>query len=63
MPFLNQNFCYYQGPMFHTVPLSDRLSKDDAKFVDVIHSGGLWIGTDEPVSLQENTPPTFWQII
>ena len=35
--------------MFHTVPLSDRLSKDDAKFVDVIHCAGLWVGMDEKV--------------
>ena len=39
------------GPMFHTVPLSDRLSKDDAKFVDVIHCAGLWVGMDEKVYL------------
>jgi len=37
------------GPMFHTVPLSDRLSKDDAIFVDVIHCAGLWVGMDEKV--------------
>ena len=37
------------GPMFHTVPLSDRLSQDDAKFVDAIHCAGLWVGMDEKV--------------
>ena len=37
------------GPLFHTVPPSERLHKMDAKFVDVVHAAGLWIGTDEPV--------------
>lgn len=37
------------GPLFHTVAASDRLSKEDAAFVDVIHTAGLWIGTDEVV--------------
>ena len=39
------------GFLFHTVPPSERLSTEDAKFVDVIHSAGLWIGTDEVVSV------------
>ena len=39
----------FLGPMFHTIPLSDRLSKDDAKFVDIIHCAGLWVGMDEKV--------------
>ena len=37
--------------MFHTVPKSEKLSTEDAKFVDVIHSAGLWIGTDEVVGI------------
>ena len=37
------------GFLFHTVPLSEKLSTEDAKFVDVIHSAGLWIGMDEAV--------------
>ena len=37
------------GPMFHTVPLTDRLDKEDAKFVDIIHCAGLWVGMDEKV--------------
>jgi len=37
------------GFLFHTVPKSEKLSTEDAKFVDVIHSAGLWIGTDEVV--------------
>lgn len=39
----------FAGFLFHTVPDSERLSKGDAAFVDVIHSAGLWIGTDEVV--------------
>lgn len=35
--------------MFHTVSDDDRLSKKSAKFVDVIHTAGLWKGMDEPV--------------
>ena len=41
---------YILGFLFHTVPPSEKLSTEDAKFVDVIHSAGLWIGTDEVVS-------------
>lgn len=37
------------GFLFHTVPASEKLSIEDAKFVDVIHSAGLWIGMDEAV--------------
>ena len=38
------------GFLFHNVPHSERLDPSDAQFVDVIHSAGLWIGMDEPVS-------------
>ena len=38
------------GFLFHNVPHSERLDPSDAHFVDVIHSAGLWIGMDEPVS-------------
>ena len=37
------------GPLFHTVPPNERLDKSDADFVDVVHTAGLWIGTDETV--------------
>ena len=37
------------GFLFHTNPADEKLSPDDARFVDVIHSAGLWIGTDEQV--------------
>lgn len=37
------------APLFHNVSDSDRLSKSSARFVDVIHAAGLWIGVDEPV--------------
>ena len=36
--------------MFHTLPDDEKLSKESAKFVDVIHAAGLWIGTDEVVT-------------
>ena len=42
------------GFLFHTVPKSEKLSTEDAKFVDVIHSAGLWIGTDEVVGIKNN---------
>lgn len=35
------------GFLFHTVPASERLDRTDAQFVDVLHSAGLWIGSDE----------------
>ena len=38
------------GFMFHTVTDTERLSKLSAKFVDVIHTAGLWKGMDEPVA-------------
>ena len=41
----------FVGFLFHTVPKSEKLSTEDAKFVDVIHSAGLWIGTDEVVCI------------
>ena len=37
------------GFLFHEKPPEGKLSPDDAKFVDVIHTAGLWIGTDEQV--------------
>ena len=37
------------GFLFHNVPPTERLDPSDAKFVDVIHSAGLWIGMDEVV--------------
>ena len=40
----------FLGFLYHTAPADEKLTPDDAQFVDVIHSGGLWIGTDEPVS-------------
>ena len=40
------------GFLFHNVPHSERLDPSDAHFVDVIHSAGLWIGMDEPVSIK-----------
>ena len=40
----------YLGFLYHTAPNDEKLTPDDAKFVDVIHSAGLWIGSDEPVS-------------
>ena len=38
------------GFLFHTVPPSERLDRSDAAFVDVLHTAGLWIGSDEVVS-------------
>ncbi len=37
--------------MFHTVSDSERLSPDDAEFVDTVHTAGLWVGMDERVSM------------
>ena len=45
---------YFLGFLYHTAPADEKLTPDDAQFVDVIHSGGLWIGTDEPVSKHIN---------
>ena len=42
------------GFLFHNVPHSERLDPSDAHFVDVIHSAGLWIGMDEPVSKKKD---------
>ena len=41
---------FLEGFLYHTAPKEDKLSPDDAKFVDVIHSAGLWLGTDETVT-------------
>ena len=35
------------GPLFHSVPPSDRLDKSAAKFVDIIHTAGKWVGNSE----------------
>jgi len=35
------------GPLFHAVPASDRLDPSDAKFVDVIHTAGKWVGNSD----------------
>ena len=40
------------GFLFHTAPPDEKLTRDDAIFVDVIHTAGLWLGTDEPVSMK-----------
>merc|ERR1711915_571050 len=32
------------GPLFHSVSPEDRLDTSDAKFVDVIHAAGYWVG-------------------
>merc|ERR1719422_2578849 len=34
------------GFMFHTVPPEERIDASDAEIVDVIHTAGLWVGTD-----------------
>ena len=51
-------FCSILGFLFHEVPDDEKLSRDDAGFVDVIHSAGLWIGTDAqvmPLSVTNNS--------
>ena len=35
------------GPLFHVVSASGRLEKSDAKFVDIIHTAGRWVGNDD----------------
>jgi len=35
------------GPLFHSVPPSDRLDRSAAKFVDIIHTAGKWVGNSE----------------
>merc|ERR1711962_610782 len=35
------------GPLFHSVPPRDRLDKSAAKFVDIIHTAGKWVGNSE----------------
>ena len=40
---------FFEGFLFHTAPENEKLSPEDAEFVDVIHAAGLWIGTDERV--------------
>ena len=41
---------YFLGFMFHTVPPEERIDASDAEIVDVIHTAGLWVGTDGVVS-------------
>ena len=41
---------YLTGFMFHTVPPEERIDASDAEIVDVIHTAGLWVGTDGVVS-------------
>ena len=43
------NIFFLVGFLSHTAPPEEKLSPDDAQFVDVIHSAGLWMGTDEKV--------------
>jgi len=33
------------GPLFNSVTDMDRLDKSDAKFVDIIHTAGYWVGS------------------
>ncbi len=35
--------------MYQTVVGSEKLIPEDAEFVDVIHTAGLWIGMDRKV--------------
>merc|ERR1712018_178475 len=35
------------GPLFHSVHESERLSKHDALFVDIIHTAGKWVGNSD----------------
>ena len=35
------------GPLFHGVPSADRLDQSDARFVDVIHTAGKWVGNSD----------------
>ena len=41
--------------MFHTVPPEERIDASDAEIVDVIHTAGLWVGTDGVVSAWNET--------
>ena len=38
---------------YEAFPRRPRLSRDDAKFVDVIHTAGPWLTFDTPVSKKE----------
>ena len=40
----------FVGFMFHTVPPEERIDASDAEIVDVIHTAGLWVGTDGVVT-------------
>ena len=42
--------------MFHTnlTTVAEKLSPDDADIVDVIHSGGRWIGMDGVVIVKDH---------
>ena len=36
------------GPLFHSVSNPDKLDSTDAKFVDIIHTAGRWVGNTDP---------------
>ena len=36
------------GPLFHSVTNPDKLDSSDAKFVDIIHTAGRWVGNTDP---------------
>ena len=42
--------------MFHTnlTTVAEKLSPDDAEIVDVIHTGGRWIGLDGVVIVKDD---------
>ena len=51
------------GLLFHNAPRSRKLTSDSAQFVDVIHTAGRWIGTDEPVTLKPLLILTYFKLI
>ena len=36
------------GPLFYSVTNEDRLDKTDARFVDIYHTAGYWVGSTRP---------------
>ena len=44
------DYIFFVGFMFHTVPPEERIDASDAEIVDVIHTAGLWVGTDGVVT-------------
>ena len=36
------------GPLFYSVTDDDRLDRSDARFVDIVHTAGHWVGTTRP---------------